>query len=114
MSKTSSELETGSLGARFSLHQRQLANGDVKQKHPSLTRYPWWLNPVSIILLSLISIYRNLIPDSIKKTCIYTPTCSLYAMHSIKKYGAIRGSWFAFQRIRRCNGALFSPGEDLP
>ena len=35
--------------------------------------------------------------------CIYTPTCSQYAIEAITKYGALKGGWMAFKRILRCN-----------
>ena len=35
--------------------------------------------------------------------CIYTPTCSQYAMEAIKKYGAIKVLYLACRRILRCH-----------
>ena len=35
--------------------------------------------------------------------CIYTPTCSQYAMEAIRKYGAIKGAYLACRRILRCH-----------
>lgn len=36
-------------------------------------------------------------------TCIYTPTCSQYAIEAIEKYGVVRGGLMALWRILRCN-----------
>lgn len=36
-------------------------------------------------------------------TCIYTPTCSQYAIEAIQKYGACKGGIMAIWRILRCN-----------
>lgn len=38
-----------------------------------------------------------------RQTCIYTPTCSLYAIEAIEKYGIIKGGFLAIWRILRCN-----------
>lgn len=36
-------------------------------------------------------------------TCIYTPTCSQYAIEALTKYGVIKGGLLAVWRILRCN-----------
>ncbi len=56
------------------------------------------------ILISLIRFYRRYLSGMKRYThCIYTPTCSQYALEAIEKYGALKGSWLAFKRILRCN-----------
>jgi putative membrane protein insertion efficiency factor len=35
--------------------------------------------------------------------CKYKPTCSQYAKEAIEKYGAIKGTSLAIDRILRCN-----------
>lgn len=54
-------------------------------------------------LLALISGYRRYVSPLLPPSCIYSPTCSEYALEAIEKYGALRGSWLAFKRILRCN-----------
>lgn len=41
--------------------------------------------------------------ERFRVSCNFTPTCSEYARQAILKYGAIKGSHMAFQRIKRCN-----------
>ena len=56
------------------------------------------------ILIGLIKFYRAYI--SVLKpapTCKYIPTCSEYAIDSIKTHGALKGSALAIFRILRCN-----------
>ena len=36
-------------------------------------------------------------------TCIYTPTCSQYAIEALEKHGVIKGSLLTIWRILRCN-----------
>lgn len=56
------------------------------------------------VLIFLIKLYRKYIsPLKGRPTCIYTPTCSLYAMQALQKYGAIKGTYLAIKRILRCN-----------
>lgn len=52
----------------------------------------------------MIRIYRKFIsPMKVGPTCIYTPTCSLYAIQALEKYGAVKGSYLAVRRILRCH-----------
>ena len=55
------------------------------------------------VLIVLIKIYMKFISPCIGPHCIYTPTCSQYAMEAIKKYGAIKGTYLACRRILRCH-----------
>ncbi|MBO4323923.1 MAG: membrane protein insertion efficiency factor YidD [Lachnospiraceae bacterium] len=56
------------------------------------------------ILILFIRFYRKFLsPLKGRSTCIYTPTCSQYAMEAIEKYGAIKGTWLAVRRILRCH-----------
>jgi putative membrane protein insertion efficiency factor len=35
--------------------------------------------------------------------CRFTPTCSQYAMESVREHGAITGGWLGLKRICRCH-----------
>jgi uncharacterized protein len=35
--------------------------------------------------------------------CRFEPTCSVYAMQAIARYGALRGSWLTLRRLFRCH-----------
>ena len=54
------------------------------------------------LLLKLIDIYQSM-PISSHSNCKYYPTCSNYAKEAITKYGSIKGSFLAIQRILKCN-----------
>jgi putative membrane protein insertion efficiency factor len=56
------------------------------------------------ILIFLIKLYRKFIsPLKVRPSCIYTPTCSLYALEALEKYGAIKGTYLAIRRVLRCH-----------
>ena len=54
-------------------------------------------------LIFLIKIYKKHISPGLNSHCIYTPTCSEYAIDAINEYGALKGSFMAFKRVLRCN-----------
>lgn len=64
------------------------------------------------ILIALLKFYRRRISPLKPPTCIYTPTCSEYALEAIEKYGAKKGGWLAVKRVLRCNP--FFPGGNDP
>ena len=55
------------------------------------------------VLMALIRGYQRFISPLIGPHCIYTPTCSAYALEAIGKYGALKGTWLAAKRIARCH-----------
>ena len=56
------------------------------------------------IMIHMIRFYQKyLSPLKVRTHCIYTPTCSQYAIEALEKYGALKGSLLAIWRILRCN-----------
>lgn len=55
------------------------------------------------VLLLPIRFYRVCISPFTPASCRYTPTCSEYAMESIRKHGPLKGSWLALRRLSRCH-----------
>jgi putative membrane protein insertion efficiency factor len=64
--------------------------------------------------LVMIKAYQVLVPSSIKRQCIYEPTCSRYAMMVIQRDGLLLGVQSARARWLRCDASRFMPGLDLP
>ncbi|MGM9552280.1 MAG: membrane protein insertion efficiency factor YidD [Clostridia bacterium] len=55
------------------------------------------------IFIFFINVYRKYISPLKKPCCRFYPTCSLYAIEAINKYGALKGGCKAAYRILRCN-----------
>lgn len=60
------------------------------------------------ILILLIRGYKRWISPLLGSSCRFYPTCSVYAIESLEKHGAMKGSWLAIKRILRCHP--FHPG----
>ncbi|WP_428378942.1 membrane protein insertion efficiency factor YidD [Olsenella sp. Marseille-QA0557] len=58
---------------------------------------------VTRFFLFLVRGYQKSISPYLPDACIYTPTCSQYAIEALERYGAIRGCWLAVRRLVRCN-----------
>lgn len=56
------------------------------------------------IFIYIISKYQKYI-SPLKRTpsCIYTPTCSAYAIEALERYGTLKGLYLAVRRILRCH-----------
>lgn len=60
------------------------------------------------LFIWLIRGYRMFISPLFPPTCRFQPTCSMYAIQAIERFGAVRGTWLATKRILRCHP--FHPG----
>lgn len=60
------------------------------------------------IFIWLIQGYRIFISPLFPPTCRFQPTCSMYAIQAIERFGLLRGGWMATLRILRCHP--FHPG----
>lgn len=58
---------------------------------------------MKIILIWLIRGYRTFISPLFPPTCRFHPTCSIYALQAIERFGPWRGSCLALRRILRCH-----------
>jgi uncharacterized protein len=60
------------------------------------------------ILLLLLRGYKRFLSPLLPPMCRFEPTCSIYMMQAIEKYGALRGTWLGIRRLSRCH--VFNPG----
>ena len=55
------------------------------------------------LVIALIRVYQLVISPVLPIACRYTPTCSVYGIEAVKKYGPIKGTVLAIKRFLRCN-----------
>lgn len=55
------------------------------------------------VLIAILRFYKRRISPLLPDACIYTPTCSEYAMEAIEKHGVLKGTGLAIWRVLRCN-----------
>lgn len=60
------------------------------------------------VALLLLRFYKRFISPLLPPMCRFEPTCSVYTMQAVEKYGALRGSWLGIRRLARCHP--FNPG----
>jgi putative membrane protein insertion efficiency factor len=60
------------------------------------------------VLKAPIHFYRKFISPLLPPTCRFYPTCSQYALESLERHGAVKGSYLTVIRICKCHP--FHPG----
>ena len=54
------------------------------------------------IAIACIRAYQIALSPFLPNTCIYTPSCSQYALEAVHRHGVWRGIWCAARRLLRC------------
>ena len=55
------------------------------------------------LLIALVRFYRKHFSTPSIPKCRFFPTCSVYALESLEKYGALKGSLLALGRFFKCH-----------
>jgi putative membrane protein insertion efficiency factor len=58
---------------------------------------------MKFLFIYLLQGYKLLISPLLPPACRFYPTCSVYAVEAIEKFGALRGSYLAIKRLLRCH-----------
>jgi uncharacterized protein len=53
--------------------------------------------------ITLIKAYRRFVSPMLPPSCRFTPSCSLYTLQAVERYGLIRGSLMGTRRVLRCH-----------
>ncbi|MCE2455467.1 MAG: membrane protein insertion efficiency factor YidD [Gemmatimonadetes bacterium] len=54
------------------------------------------------VLIAGVRLYRLALGPFRISLCRFTPSCSTYAIESLREHGAVRGSWLTIKRLSRC------------
>lgn len=54
-------------------------------------------------LIGLVKLYRLLLSPAIGSACRFEPTCSLYSIEALERYGAGVGTVLTVKRLGRCH-----------
>ncbi len=52
--------------------------------------------------------YKRFISPLLPPMCRFEPSCSVYMMQAVAKYGVLRGLWMGLRRLSHCHP--FHPG----
>ena len=55
------------------------------------------------LALFLLRFYKRFISPFLPPMCRFEPTCSVYAMDAVTRYGFLRGAWLSLKRLLRCH-----------
>ncbi|MGD0885807.1 MAG: membrane protein insertion efficiency factor YidD [Thermodesulfovibrionales bacterium] len=55
------------------------------------------------IIIRVIKIYQYVLSPLLPHCCRFIPTCSVYALEALKKYGTMKGIALSVRRILKCH-----------
>jgi putative membrane protein insertion efficiency factor len=53
-------------------------------------------------VVALLRAYQRLVSPWLRTTCRFEPSCSEYAVESVRRHGALAGALHAARRLARC------------
>ena len=75
------------------------------------------MNIINKLFIKILKFYKKYISGGLKSGCIFTPTCSEYAMEALEKHNLFVSIGLIVWRILRCNSLNkggFDPVPDNP
>jgi uncharacterized protein len=82
-------------------HYNQFDTASHKKSFKSHTSHD---NEAEQVVSILFLFYKKYISSQDVNSCVFEPSCSVYAMESIKKLGVLKGYMNSFDRLTRCHG----------
>jgi len=73
-------------------------------KHRLTTYFNECTNEFQVIVTGFFVGYKSFFSSQDGKNCTFTPSCSVYAIQSVRNKGVILGFMDAVDRLTRCNG----------
>ena len=62
------------------------------------------INEIDIVFSTGFYFYKSFVSSQDKPSCIFSPSCSEYAIEAFQKEGILMGWLKTFDRLSRCNG----------
>jgi putative membrane protein insertion efficiency factor len=69
---------------------------------------------MKFFLVLLVKFYQICLSPFFVSRCRYTPTCSMYTIECLEKYGAIKGIWLSLKRLIRCRPGAVGGFDPVP
>ncbi len=75
-------------------------------------------NEIDAVISSAFLAYKTFLSSQDRPSCIFSPSCSEYAVEAFQKKGIVSGWLYTFDRLSRCHGFanpsvyLFSPTKN--
>ena len=63
------------------------------------------------LVLLLLRGYKKFLSPLLPPACRFEPTCSVYMMEAVQRFGAIKGVWMGLKRLSKCH-PLHPGGHD--
>ena len=60
------------------------------------------------IFILILKAYKYLLSPFLPQSCRFMPTCSVYSVEALQKYGTLKGIYLSLRRILKCHP--FHPG----
>lgn len=76
---------------------------DANNQKTSFKEYTSRGNEIKFIASTFFMVYKEFISSQDYISCVFHPSCSIYAIQAVQKQGVI-GVFNAFDRLTRCNG----------
>lgn len=69
---------------------------------------------MKFLVLDFLRLYKTFLSPFLPSACRFEPTCSIYMMQAVEKYGVIRGTWLGVKRILRCQPFCKGGHDPIP
>tara|TARA_B100001093_G_C26527791_1_gene884619 strand:+ start:515 stop:772 length:258 start_codon:yes stop_codon:yes gene_type:complete len=68
-------------------------------------------NPILLLIVLIIKIYKFLVSPLLGNNCRFFPTCSEYFIEALKVHGVKKGTYLGIKRIFSCHPIKFLGGD---
>jgi len=55
------------------------------------------------LLMLVLRFYKRWISPVLPSACRFHPTCSMYMLEAVERYGTVRGVWLGLKRLAKCH-----------